>query len=227
MIWRMGTFSRKVPVVVPRLRAVLRVELHRDRKYRPYWSEQATARSGLRIDIRTKCIGEFFLDLSGAPAFSWDIRENCLLLRALHEWSIMCFRRRYTQGVECASANADPTKMSEGDEICDVWTIDKYDLNMRRFIRGRKKERSHYFSTALSVAIMSIAKHRNSGKRMNMIRTDREVNLNGQIEIEWIGRVVNRLLSRWESRKRSKLWKHRIRGRKRRRREWEGDNQRL
>jgi hypothetical protein len=45
--WRTATFPGNVPVVVPRLRAVVRVELHRDRKCRPYWNEQDSVRSGL------------------------------------------------------------------------------------------------------------------------------------------------------------------------------------
>jgi hypothetical protein len=45
--WRAGNFPGNFTVVVPRLRAVFRVELRRDRNRRPYWSEQAIARSGL------------------------------------------------------------------------------------------------------------------------------------------------------------------------------------
>jgi hypothetical protein len=43
--WRTRTFPGKVPMVVPRLRAVFWIEFHRNRKYHPYWSEQVTARS--------------------------------------------------------------------------------------------------------------------------------------------------------------------------------------
>jgi hypothetical protein len=45
--WRMETVPGNVSAMVPRLRTRFRVELHLDMKYRPYWSEQATARSRL------------------------------------------------------------------------------------------------------------------------------------------------------------------------------------
>jgi hypothetical protein len=69
----------------------------------------------LWICIRTKRICELRLNLSGAPAVQREIRENYSLLRFLHEWGITYLKHRYAKRTECASANADPTKISEGD----------------------------------------------------------------------------------------------------------------
>jgi hypothetical protein len=70
---------------------------------------------GLWIYIRPKCISEFLLDLSGTPAFQREIIDNSSLLRFLHEWSITCLKSPCTKRTECASANADPTKIPKDD----------------------------------------------------------------------------------------------------------------
>jgi len=82
--WRTGTVPGNAPMVVSRLTAIFRVDLYWDRKCRPSWREQATARSELWICIRTKCICELLLDLSGAPALQRERRDYCWLLRFLH-----------------------------------------------------------------------------------------------------------------------------------------------
>jgi hypothetical protein len=113
--WRMGTFSGNVLILVPRLRRGFGVQLHRERKCRPYWSEQTSVRSGF-VNLHLNRLRLWFL--SGSCEHPSLSARNNSQVRVAYVSPGMTYPLFYTHVYQTERI---PLRECRSDEVLTEW----------------------------------------------------------------------------------------------------------